>query len=580
MAASDHDHEGYDYSFLEHPDKEHCCPICLLVLRDPHQTECCGNHFCQCCIQKITSLCMECPLCKAPDFTTVLDKFFLRKIHALKLRCPQQSNGCLWIGELGDVDRHLDPASGQCSAVFPCRYGCGERLLVYRLTAHHDLCECRPHRCEYCNDYNGTHADVVRNHVPVCPKYPLDCPNGCGAKGIQRSNVGRHLKKCPLSQVECKFKRAGCNAKMNAKDMSAHYSKNLSRHLKITYSAFIRLSEQYQRERDSVAAEVQSLRQKLAHAEAELSIKGSALASIERKMSATESAIKDRGTQIQSLQAELEGVRSEAHDHAKTKDVLQQKLIAQTEQLSNQQVDVQSLQIVVKAKDSEIKGYVAQIQSLQANLKTVRSQIQNHVKREDILQQNLSKHAALMQKNLDAKDMEILSHRTQIKYLQQEKDQTVAKVQSLRADLKASHSQVQDLELQLHHSTQAALMREKDVQIKSLQQDQSFMTQIVQSQKQHIDEIRLKHSQLDILLQSSTHTVEELKAKIDTLQSNLETKEALLSTKESLLQGRIAEVTALEQGVALREQQLQKQAAIIQQLKAKYDIKEQDCAFM
>ena len=149
MASSDQ--EGYDYSFLEQPDKEHCCPICLLVLRDPHQTECCGNHFCQICVQRVTSRSMECPLCKTPKFTTVLDKYFVRKIHALKLYCPQQSNGCPWIGELGEVERHLDPASGQCTATFPCKFGCGNRLLIPLLPRHHEECERRPYQCQYCN---------------------------------------------------------------------------------------------------------------------------------------------------------------------------------------------------------------------------------------------------------------------------------------------------------------------------------------------------------------------------------------------------------------------------------------------
>ena len=41
---------GYDYEFVSEPPDELKCSVCLLVVRDPSLTSCCGKHFCQSCI--------------------------------------------------------------------------------------------------------------------------------------------------------------------------------------------------------------------------------------------------------------------------------------------------------------------------------------------------------------------------------------------------------------------------------------------------------------------------------------------------------------------------------------------------
>ena len=43
---------GYDHDFVD-PPKDLECPVCMLVLRDPHLISCCGNHFCRNCISRV-----------------------------------------------------------------------------------------------------------------------------------------------------------------------------------------------------------------------------------------------------------------------------------------------------------------------------------------------------------------------------------------------------------------------------------------------------------------------------------------------------------------------------------------------
>ena len=39
---------GYDYDiFISTPPEIMKCPICLLIVREPHQSSCCGRLFCQ-----------------------------------------------------------------------------------------------------------------------------------------------------------------------------------------------------------------------------------------------------------------------------------------------------------------------------------------------------------------------------------------------------------------------------------------------------------------------------------------------------------------------------------------------------
>ncbi len=96
---------GYDYSFLGTPNDDLICSVCLLVQREPVLTSCCGNHFCLTCIESVRSQNMSCPLCNAQTFSTMIDKYFVRKTKELNVRCPQK--GCLWEGTLGSLEHHV-----------------------------------------------------------------------------------------------------------------------------------------------------------------------------------------------------------------------------------------------------------------------------------------------------------------------------------------------------------------------------------------------------------------------------------------------------------------------------------------
>ena len=141
---------GYDYEFVDALPKSLECSICLLTLRDPHVTTCCGNHFCYSCINRINRSNKPCPLCNEPGFTTFLHKGVAREVNALKIYCPNKPQSCVWQGELGQVEKHLNPEdesreNGCGFVITECRYKCGNRYQRQQITRHEkEECPNRP----------------------------------------------------------------------------------------------------------------------------------------------------------------------------------------------------------------------------------------------------------------------------------------------------------------------------------------------------------------------------------------------------------------------------------------------------
>ena len=151
MAAGGTSKGGYDYEFVTPPDKSLECPVCLLTLRDPHMISCCGNEFCQRCIERVQRDGKPCPLCNDPNFTTFLNKKLVREVNALVVRCPQKEQGCEWEGELGQLQSHLNSGAGVSASngcgfvVVECAYQCGAHLQRRLLQEHEmEICPKRP----------------------------------------------------------------------------------------------------------------------------------------------------------------------------------------------------------------------------------------------------------------------------------------------------------------------------------------------------------------------------------------------------------------------------------------------------
>ena len=270
------DHGGFDYDFVEDPPKEMHCPICLLVLRDPILTGCCGNHFCQSCIQQVRKQHKPCPLCKHRGFNVMLDKFFIRKVNELKVKCPKSEEGCAWTGEMGNLQKHT-ASNGDCGFV-EVLCDCGSQVLRCHLTEHKESeCPNRSYVCEFCG-FHATYKVVSTMHWSKCDKYPVSCPNKCAVGTVERRQLKNHVSDCPLQEVECEFEFIGCTVCLPREDMPHHLNENMSAHLALVP----KMHADFQKKLNAKDGRIAALEEQVGRQKAEIESLRGALAQVEK----------------------------------------------------------------------------------------------------------------------------------------------------------------------------------------------------------------------------------------------------------------------------------------------------------
>ncbi len=288
---------GYDYSFVGSPDKDLICSVCLLVQKEPVLTSCCGNHFCFTCIENVRSQNMPCPLCNAQNFSTMIDKYFVRKTRELNVRCPQK--GCLWEGTLGSLEQHIDLENGDCKfLIAACPNACGKRIPTMQLVDHCKVCPKRDYVCKFCG-YKGIYEEMSSIHWGVCENYPLPCPNKCGALDILRKNLKAHKDTDCLSEmVECDFAYGGCRARITRGGLPKHLSESTQYHLTLVSKQCALLLQQFPPNFS------QTMHQELAARDKEI-------AKIQTQLKRRDQEVSQLKTRLQSVEDELDDVKTD-----------------------------------------------------------------------------------------------------------------------------------------------------------------------------------------------------------------------------------------------------------------------------
>ena len=250
---------GYEYEFIEKvPEKYTCSTICTKVLRDPHLTACCGQHFCETCLQYwFRKQGREvCPHCREENFNHFLDKPVKREIDGFKIHCSNRKTGCSWVGALSSVKPHLESEKGCGYVEVSCSKNCNKQLKRKDLTKHlTQHCPLRKYKCRYCGK-EDTYQTITEKHYDKCPNYPLDCPNKCGVGGIKRAEMNQHQSQCPLEPVNCPFQETGCQATLLRKDLDGHVAASNQQHLLLVMKAFQTLKEETKAELHEAKAEL------------------------------------------------------------------------------------------------------------------------------------------------------------------------------------------------------------------------------------------------------------------------------------------------------------------------------------
>ena len=203
---------GYNFKFVITPPGALMCQLCQMVARDPQLSVCCGNNFCKTCLDMRNSE-EGCPTCTDTDcfFTTFPNKLSDREIKKLLILCKNNESGCGWRDELINLEDHLIICEFE---EIECHQNCGMMIERPKMDDHiNNECSNRQVECEYCHTTGEYHV-IVGQHKEQCPKVPLMCPNECGLENIEKDELERHLRKCPMQKVHCKYHNIGCEAKI------------------------------------------------------------------------------------------------------------------------------------------------------------------------------------------------------------------------------------------------------------------------------------------------------------------------------------------------------------------------------
>ena len=256
---------GYDFQFTGSVPRRLYCNVCTRVLRDPHLTECCGQHFCDSCLehwfkaQKKTT----CPQCCQKKFKHMLNKGLQREVDELEIRCTKQRVGCPWVGELSSLQAHLDSDEGCEYADVQCSNKCGAMMMRRELEAHlAQQCPRRKIKCQYCC-HKDTYLAITTQHCNECPYYPLPCPNKCGMTAIRRVAMANHRSRCELEPVKCLFHEAGCTVQILRREFDRHMSENQENHLLVLLGAFQEAKRESERKLHNMAVKLFETKQEL-----------------------------------------------------------------------------------------------------------------------------------------------------------------------------------------------------------------------------------------------------------------------------------------------------------------------------
>ena len=286
---------GFECSFIgDIEDFE--CPLCLHVTRDPNLTSCCGQHFCQSCISRITADRKPCPFCKRSRFTVMLDKKQKRRVLDLKVKCYECSRGCSWTGPLGDLDNH---GSKDCEFKdISCPNDCGMEVQRRRLADHlAKRCPKRSFECEYCG-HKDTYKLILEEHISECPKYPVSCPNNCTPNMFVRASLKEHTQQvCPLQQVDCEYKSFGCTTVILRKDLARHMEDNIQQHMLLITKELKDMKEELSEAKE----ELSEAKEELSEANEELSEANEELSEAKEELSEAKEELSEAKETIATL---------------------------------------------------------------------------------------------------------------------------------------------------------------------------------------------------------------------------------------------------------------------------------------
>lgn len=190
------------------------------------QATCCGQGYCQPCLDNLITQEKNCLHCHASSYESFDNEALRKELKRLEVHCTNQKEGCEWTGTLKKLPQHLNPneadAKGGCKwANGKCPF-CFKSIRRKNLDVHKaESCIKRPYECQYC-DFRSSFEDVMTNHRPICSYSPVPCPNNCGEHVVYMDMESHMANDCRHKVLVCEFKEFGCTAELRREEMSDH----------------------------------------------------------------------------------------------------------------------------------------------------------------------------------------------------------------------------------------------------------------------------------------------------------------------------------------------------------------------
>ena len=268
--------QKFDYDFVEEPSQDFFCPVTMELFTDPHLTMCCGNHLSQEAANRLKRDGKPCPMCKDPQLNTVPNKH-----NEIKVCCPHKKSWCEWVGGVNEVKQHSDS------------------------------CPKRPWQCQYC-EFETTYNIGVNLHLPVCTKYPVECPNSCEVGSVPRCDLEAHLMVCPLQPVTCEYAEVGCDVKVPRRDLGRHMEEGQQRHLLSATLLNLRLTRENTEEKNRLLRMIEERDQQIKEKDKKLKEKDETIADFQKQLKQVQDGLEAKVTRLQQ-QVVKYGENTEEH---------------------------------------------------------------------------------------------------------------------------------------------------------------------------------------------------------------------------------------------------------------------------
>ena len=411
---------GYQCEFVGPVPEELLCKFCKLVPKKLNRTDCCEERFCQACIDPVLKDKKPCPSCGEADLSTFSTKASQKKILALQVRCAMKQKGCEWVGQLEQLDAHLDT---DCQYVdVECPSKCDKKVQKRNLATHLEMdCHKREFMCPYCT-YKATFEIVSNVHWPECLLFPLKCPNRCGVT-CERELIDDHMQLCSLEEVECEVSFAGCKEKFLRQDQDEHMKRNVERHLKLTATETLRNKQELQ-EKDS------EMKQELTKRDTELKQE------LQKKDEAMKVLKDDMNQELKKRDDELKLKDTELKAKLETTDRNIRKVIEEQNKRLQEQLKARDGE-VTKKQQTKDKHFEQKLREKDAELKLELQKKDEAIKAlKDDMNQELKKRDDELKLKLEEKDQQVRESAAEVTALKKQLQETD---QKFSKDINAFH---------------------------------------------------------------------------------------------------------------------------------------------